>query len=68
MTGEERVELETAHAERLDEIERQLEVARSEAVQLGLSTGAIDEALLAIGSQVPKRIMKAASGRQRVQS
>jgi hypothetical protein len=60
-----RIELEVLHAGRLDGIERQLELARSEALQLGLSTAAIDKALTAIGSQVPKQALRqAASGRQ----
>ena len=62
MTGEgrrfeepDRVELEAVHARRLDEIERQLLLARDEARRLGASTGAIDDALVGLGSQALKR-------------
>lgn len=58
MTGESRasrVTLENAHAARLERVETELVAARREAVQLDLTTSAIDRALLALGSQALKR-------------
>ena len=49
---QDRVTLELAHVQRLERIEEQLKVARSEAQGLGLGTGAIDRALVALGCKV----------------
>ena len=49
--SDQRAAMETAHVLALDSIETQLKAARGEALTLGLGSGAIDRALLALGSR-----------------